>query len=114
ASSTTDRPAFDSKSVMTALMSSLDSQSCFEAIKADLLARASWVSPHKPFGSAAETAMPTSATLSKTFVHSCGVKFSLSVMAPSRRFARPRLRADIQDRQVRLYRLVPNVFGRQR
>src|SRR4029078_4327418 len=81
ASKMADRPSFDSKSVMTALTSSLAPASCFEAIKADLLAKASLVRPHKPFGSAAETAMPTSATLSKTFVHSCGVKFSLFAMA---------------------------------
>jgi hypothetical protein len=39
--------------------------------------------PHKPLGSAAETAMPVNMMLSKTWVHSSGVKSSLVVMTAS-------------------------------
>jgi hypothetical protein len=55
----------------------------FDAAIADLLTKASLSVPHKPLGSAAETAMPASTMLSKTFVHSAGVKLCLLAMAAS-------------------------------
>src|SRR4029078_11818252 len=74
------RPSLDWKSAMTVLTSSLEPDSSLDPVIDDLLARASFIVPHKPFGCAAETAMPTSTTLSKTLVHSSGVKFCLFAM----------------------------------
>jgi hypothetical protein len=42
-----------------------------------LLAKASFIVPHKPLGSAAETATPTNSVLSNTPAHSSGVKSCL-------------------------------------
>jgi hypothetical protein len=60
----------------------LEADSFDEAI-ADLLAKASLSVPHKPLGSAAETAMPANIILSNNLAHSSGVKFCLFTMAAS-------------------------------
>src|SRR4029079_17537714 len=78
-----DLPSEVSKSAMTALTSSLELGSCLDATSAELLAKASLSVPHRPLGSAAETAMPTTVGLSKTLVHSSGVKLCLFAMAAS-------------------------------
>jgi len=48
---------------------------------AELLAKNSLSVPHRPLGSAAETAIPATVVLSKRVVHSSGRKFSLFAMA---------------------------------
>ena len=64
-------------------MSSLDPAFDFAAAKAELLANASLSAPHRPLGSAAETAIPANIVLSKILVHSSGLKFCLFAMATS-------------------------------
>src|SRR5215831_14364663 len=64
-------------------MGSLDLGSRLAAASAELLAAASLKVPHKPLGSAADTAMPAAMMLSNTLVHSSGVKSFLLAMAVS-------------------------------
>src|SRR6516164_2314851 len=64
-------------------MSSLDLASRLAAASAELLAAASLRVPHKPLGSADDTAMPATRMLSSTLVHSSGVKSFLLAMAVS-------------------------------
>src|SRR6478752_9996841 len=79
-----DPPSSDlSKSATAALMSSLELASRLAAASAKLLAAASLRVPHKPLGSAAETAMPATMMLSNTLVHSSGVKSFLLAIAVS-------------------------------
>jgi hypothetical protein len=68
---------------MTALMSSLELMSSFAEASAELLAAASLSAPQRPLGSAVETAILVTITLSKTLVHSTGVKFCLLAIAAS-------------------------------
>jgi len=72
-----------SKSTIAALMSSLELGSRLAAASAKLPAAASLRVPHKPLGSAAETAMPATMMLSNTLAHSSGVKSFLLAMAVS-------------------------------
>jgi hypothetical protein len=53
----------------------------FAAASAVPPASASFNMPHSPLGSAAVTAMPVTATLSRTLVHSSGVKLALFAIA---------------------------------
>src|SRR5262249_5059501 len=69
-------------------MSSLEPESDFAAANAELLATPSFSNPHKPLGSAAETAIPASITLSRILVHSSDVKLCLFAMTTS--YASPR------------------------
>src|SRR5262245_1254778 len=78
-----ERPSFVSKSATTALMSSFDPGFVFAAAKAELLANASLSAPHKPLGSAAETAIPANIVLSKILVHSSGLKLCLFAIPTS-------------------------------
>src|SRR5215470_16899000 len=76
-------PSDVSKSAIAALMSSLELGSRLAAASAELLAAASLRVPHKPLGSAADTATPATMMLSSTLVHSSGVKSFLLAMAIS-------------------------------
>src|SRR5262249_17877868 len=78
-----ERPSDVSKLAMTALINSLELASVFAAATAELLAKASLSVPHRPLGSAADTAIPANITLSEILVHSSGVKFCLFAMAAS-------------------------------
>src|SRR5262245_23932233 len=80
------RPSFVSKSATTALTSSLDPASAFAAARAELLANASLRAPHRPLGSAAETAIPANIVLSRILVHSSGLKFCLFAIPTSTRY----------------------------
>ena len=64
-------------------MSSFDPGFDFAAASAELLAKASLRAPHRPLGSAAETAMPASMVLSRILVYSSGLKFCLFAMTTS-------------------------------
>ena len=64
-------------------MSSFDPGFDFAAANAELLAKASLRAPHRPLGSAAETAMPANIVLSRILVHSSGLKFCLFAMTTS-------------------------------
>ena len=48
-----------------------------------VFAKYSWSVPHRPLGSACETAIPANIVLSKTLVHSSGVKFCLLAIVVS-------------------------------
>ena len=65
---------------MTALISGLAPASILACTSALALAKLSLSSPQRPCGSAAVTAMPAIAVLSKRTFHSSGVKFDLSAM----------------------------------
>src|SRR6516165_11670589 len=75
------RPWEVSKSATTALMRGFVVGSVFAAISSLPSAKLSFRSPHRPLGSAAETAIPAIVTLSSRSFHSSGVKFDLSAMA---------------------------------
>jgi hypothetical protein len=77
------RPSPDWKSAITVLMSSLELGSRIDALIADRLATASLMVPQRPFGSAAETAMPVRTGLSNILIHSSGVKLCLLAMVVS-------------------------------
>src|SRR4026207_1175366 len=85
-----DLPSDVSKSAITALMSSLELGSPFAAAGDELVAAASLTVPHKPLGSATETATPATMMLSNTWVHSSGVKSLLLAMAVSSGSESPR------------------------
>src|SRR5215470_5809174 len=76
-------PSDVSKSAIAALMSSLELGSRLAAASDEQLAAASLRVPHKPLGSAADTAMPATMMLSNTLVHSSGVKSFLLAIAVS-------------------------------
>ena len=94
--------------MITSLMSSLELGSRLAEASAKLLAAASLRVPHKPLGSAAETAMPATMILSNTLVHSSGVKSFLLAMAVSNeRSVLPRLLANRPQMANANVRLVP-------
>src|SRR5262245_42582974 len=74
------RPSAVSKSATTALISASAPGSKLAVISALPSAKLSFRRPHRPLGSAAETAIPAIITLSKRSFHSSGVKFDLSGM----------------------------------
>src|SRR5215472_8135292 len=74
------RPWEVSKSATTALTSGFVVGSALAAISSLPSAKLSFRSPHRPPGSAAETAIPDIVTLSRRSFHSSGVKFDLSAM----------------------------------
>src|SRR5256884_927669 len=76
------RPSAVSKSATTALISASDPGSILAVSSALPLAKLSFRRPHRPLGSAAETAIPAIITLSRRSSHSSGVKFDLSGMGP--------------------------------
>src|SRR6478672_12347852 len=74
------RPSAVSKSATTALISASAPGSILAVTSALPLAKLSFKRPHRPLGSAAETAIPAAITLSRRSFHSSGVKFDLSGM----------------------------------
>src|SRR5215471_13324177 len=72
------RPSAVSKSATTALISASAPGSNLAVISALPSAKLSFRRPHRPLGSAAETAIPAIMTLSRRSFHSSGVKFDLS------------------------------------
>src|SRR5499427_7663615 len=74
------RPSAVSKSATTALISASAPGSNLAVISALPSAKLSFRRPHRPLGSAAETAIPAIITLSRRSFHSSGVKFDLSGM----------------------------------
>src|SRR5262249_50418765 len=74
------RPSVVSKSATTALISASVPGSNLAAISALPSAKLSFRRPHRPLGSAAETAIPAIITLSRRSFHSSGVKVDLSGM----------------------------------
>src|SRR5262249_41860046 len=74
------RPWEVSKSATTALISASVPGSILAVISALPPAKLSLRRPHRPLGSAAETAIPAIITLSRRSFHSSGVKFDLSGM----------------------------------
>src|SRR5262245_57226410 len=74
------RPSAVSKSATTALISASAPGSILAVISALPSAKLSFRRPHRPLGSAAETAIPATITLSRRSFHSSGVKFDLSGM----------------------------------
>src|SRR5262249_8563334 len=74
------RPSVVSKPAATALISASAPGSNLAVISALPSAKLSFRRPHRPLGSAAETAIPAIITLSRRSFHSSGVKFDLSAM----------------------------------
>src|SRR5262249_30095399 len=74
------RPSAVSKSATTALISASAPGSILAVISALPSAKLSFRRPHRPLGSAAETAIPAIITLSRRSFHSSWVKFDLSGM----------------------------------
>src|SRR4051812_24890966 len=74
------RPSLVPKSAASALMSSFGPE-VLASSNAHPLDRLSFRSPHKPLGSAAVTASPAIMGLSKSLVHSSGVKLGLLATA---------------------------------
>src|SRR5262249_34116588 len=72
------RPSGVSKSATTALISASAPGSNLAVISALPSAKLSFRRPHRPLGSAAETAIPAIITLSRRSFHSSGGKFGLS------------------------------------
>src|SRR5262249_54376489 len=71
------RPSAVSKSATTALISASAPGSILTFNSALPSAKLSFKRPHRPLGSAAETAIPAAITLSRRSFHSSGVKFAL-------------------------------------
>src|SRR5215212_11145147 len=77
------RPSLVPKSVASVLISSFGPE-VLASSNAHPLDRLSFRSPHKPLGSAAVTASPAIMGLSRSLVHSSGVKFVLLATADLR------------------------------